>query len=372
MAGQTGVQVRIPSIDKEWRKLGGDDMWLHLRTTTGSLDDFAAAAAEVNATAGEGVWAEAPSHAPQGYAVLLTHCADRELLHQWIAEFAHQLESRGLTGALQGAPQVKPRAWLSSTRPTEPAAYLMYTVDLAAMTADPYRNSHWHVPAAPTVRITAAADRWARLPGAEMQLRHNIYVVAVDLDDPAEPLARSLHDTGMAGLDFVDDASRRATHVSFTPRGVGLYQDTIGDAADWQLMIERLRAALTALPADTDQGFIRPAVRWSIGIDTLDAVLPLPRIREYHVRYNRHLLDRYVPDAHGIQVLRGAHLERAHDLSGWEISDLGADRHLVQARDLAPWYAQQLPDPDVLAQARADFAGMLLTEDIIAANPPPW
>ena len=72
-------------------------------------------------------------------------------------------------------------------------------------------------------------------------------------------------------------------------------------------------------------------------------------------------------------MLRDAHLECAHDLSDWEITDLGSGRHLVQARDLAPWYADTLPaDDEVLAQARADFAGALLTEAVIAANPPPW
>ena len=112
--------------------------------------------------------------------------------------------------------------------------------------------------------------------------------------------------------------------------------------------------------------------RGALSITSVDAVLPLPGIRESGVRYNKHLLDRYVPDAHGVQVLRSAHLERAHDLSGWDITDLGHGRHLVQAHDLAPWYAQTLPDPDVLAHARADFAGAILTQEIIEANRPPW
>jgi hypothetical protein len=372
MAGRTGVQVRLPSIEKEWRKLGGDDMWLQLRTTSGSLEDFAAAAAEMNAAVDEGVWAEAPSHAPQGFALLLTHCADRDMLHRWVAEFAQRLEGRGLTGALQNAPRVKRRAWFSSERLPEPTAYVAYTLDLAAMKADPYRTSHWHVPAAATARISEAADRWARLAGAELLLRQNVHTVAVDLDDTSQPLAQSLQDTGMAGLDFVDDAHRRATHVSFTPGGIGLYQDVLDDTGEWQLRVERLRAALTALPADTARGFIRPAVCGSLGIDTLDAVQPLPGLREYHVRYNPHLLDRYLPDANGIQLLRTAHLERSHDLSAWNISDLGDDRHLVQARDLAAWYAQPLPDPDVLAQARADFVGALLTQAILDETPAPW
>ena len=44
----------------------------------------------------------------------------------------------------------------------------------------------------------------------------------------------------------------------------------------------------------------------------------------------------------------------------------------MQAKDLEPWYATIDPDPETLAKARADFGGMLLTPEIIAANPPPW
>ena len=109
-----------------------------------------------------------------------------------------------------------------------------------------------------------------------------------------------------------------------------------------------------------------------IGHDQVDVLLPLPGIKESDVRYNKHLLDRYLPDAHGVQVVRTAHLDRAHDLSGWQITVLGHGRHLVRARDLAPWYADVLPDADTLALARADFAGALLTRQIIADTPSPW
>ena len=86
----------------------------------------------------------------------------------------------------------------------------------------------------------------------------------------------------------------------------------------------------------------------------------------------RHLLTEYVPDAHGMQVLRVEHLAHARDLSGWDVTDLGHGRHLVEAHDLAAWYATPVPDPDVLERARHDFGGMILTRDVIAANPAPW
>jgi hypothetical protein len=41
----------------------------------------------------------------------------------------------------------------------------------------------------------------------------------------------------------------------------------------------------------------------------------------------------------------------------------------VQAKDLGPWQATIDLDPTTLAKARADFGGMILTPEIIAAQP---
>ncbi|HST48547.1 hypothetical protein [Jatrophihabitans sp.] len=375
MPSGPAVEIQLASIEKAWKRYGGADMWLQLRTGDGTLEDFASAAAELNdeaeADGVESVWAEAPSSAPAGFVVLLTHCADREELRRWISEFAGRLERRGLSGKLQPTPPVRYPDWLSGAQPPVPTAFLAWSVDRAAEAADPYRSSHWHVPAEATYRIAALADRWARLPGAELRLRYNVYRAAVNLDDASGPLARSLFETGMAGLEFVDDAGQQATNVAFDVGGTSLFQD-IGGTGGWQAQVDRLRAALTALPAEVDLGFIRMGIRASVGIDSMATVQPLPGIEEYHVRYNTHLLDRYLPDAHGIQVLRTAHLDRARDLSGWEVTELGEGRFLVQAADLTPWYGAAQPDPDVLARARADFASALLTEEVISANPPPW
>lgn len=375
MAGGAGIEVQLSSIEQAWKRFGGADMWLQLRTRAGALEDFAAAADELNTEAEargeESVWAEAPSSAPGGFAILLTHCADRDMLGQWLAEFAGRLQQRGLSGTLQAPPRLRQPTWMAASNLPTPTAFLAWSVDLEAMAADSHRNSNWHVPAEATGRIAAAADRWARLPGAELRVQYNIYWAAVDLDDSTVPLVRSLLETGMGGLQFLDEAAQQATHVAFDTGGAGLFQ-IIGGTDDWRAKVTRLRQALTALPADTNVGFVRTTVGVSSSISSIDTTQPLPGIQEYHVRYNKHLLDRYLPDAHGIQVLRTAHLDRAHDLSGWEVTELGNDRFLVQAADLAPWYGQALPEAEVLARARADFAGALLTEEVIAANPPPW
>jgi hypothetical protein len=100
----------------------------------------------------------------------------------------------------------------------------------------------------------------------------------------------------------------------------------------------------------------------------MSAVPGLPHVTEPDVRLNRRLLDSYVPDAHGLQVLTDEHMSRLGPLPDWDVQPLAGGRHLVQARDLEPWFATTEPDPDVVAAARADFTDILLTPEVIAAH----
>lgn len=89
--------------------------------------------------------------------------------------------------------------------------------------------------------------------------------------------------------------------------------------------------------------------------------------------YSRHpeVWNQYSLDPCGIQILTGAHLAKANDLSAWNTTKLDHDHYLVQAHDLEPWYAtpmrwnDSIPE-DVLTQARADFGQIVLTHDIAA------
>ena len=259
---------------------------------------------------------------------------------------------------------------MSSSEPPELTAFAALSVDIAGMTADPRRTSHWLVPVGATQRITELADRWARLPDAELILRQNIYRVVAKVPDTGPILTRALLESGMAGIQFVVDEPRTATHVSFAPGGEAIFQ-LVQPSADRRERISRLRDAMTALPEHLDHAFVRPCLRGALSVTKIDAVLPLPGLREHDTRYNKHLLSNYLPDAHGLQVVSAAHLENMH-VANWHVADLGSGRYLVEAPDLAPWYASTLPNPDVLAQARTDFADALITKDVIALNPPPW
>jgi len=155
--------------------------------------------------------------------------------------------------------------------------------------------------------------------------------------------------------------------------GALMISQTFGHRTDWRSTIDALRERLTAQPALTEHASIRPATKCGLSWEHLDFRLKLPNgLREASVRYNQHLLGRYAYDAHGMQVLTDAHLAKAHDLTGWLVTDLGHGRHLVEAADLAPWYANPLPDRGVLDQARHDFGPMILTEDVIRADKAPF
>lgn len=136
-----------------------------------------------------------------------------------------------------------------------------------------------------------------------------------------------------------------------------------------------------------DVGFIRYRHGLVAGFDLQNAEpappgSPDPDYPAMEYDHNRHLYADYVADAHAIQVLTKAHLDRANDLSAWDIDSLGNDRYLVQARELEPWFDREpteiygvpwpVPDPDVLDRARRDFGAMILTHDVLQADPRAW
>jgi hypothetical protein len=87
---------------------------------------------------------------------------------------------------------------------------------------------------------------------------------------------------------------------------------------------------------------------------------------------NRRLWTSRVLDVRGIQLLTSRHLERATDLSGWEVTKVTDEGWLVCARDLRDWYQTpdaaawgqgRFPSPDVMAQARHDFGEMIASDE---------
>jgi hypothetical protein len=310
---------------------------------------------------------------------------DDDELSRWFDELAARLERAGFSGTIRPVRRAEGPDWYGGayTDPSDPqrripypplaTAFVRWSIDLDAMTADPGRTSHWHVPAHATDRIAGHLADWTSPGGARILLSRDAFSFRIDDPTTVAPIfADTALATGMTSVLRYETKHEHGRAVQTTPGGETVIQ-AIDDARDWRWTIDVLRDAITTVPDLADQAFIRPAPRGAIEWSTMELKQPLPSgITEIDVRYNRHLLDRYVPDAHGIQVLRDEHLANATDLSNWVITDLGAGRHLVEAPDLAPWYAGELPDPATVERARIDFGPMILTKATIAANPPPW
>lgn len=371
--GVEPIQVRMPSIVRAWKSSGGTEVWLLLKGSDTTFDQFVDALDEANARWGmrSPEIGSFPSGSPVGLIVCVLDVTGRAALAEWIDTLREALELRGVSGTITAAPQAHPPVWMNASNSPALTTFVAWTVDLDSMTTDPERTAHWHVPPAATDAIAGLVSNWAIEPNSEVILRQNIFCLKVNTDDVAGPLSQSIQATGMAGVDVVQAHLRRCRHASLSPGGDTVFQ-VVDGSLDWEQQLQQLRPTLGRLPEHTNHAFIRPAQRGALSITDVDRPVPLPGIREYHVRYSKHLLGEYVPDAHGVQVLRDAHLRRAADLSRWNVSDLGYGRFMVEAPDLEPWYADTLPDPHVLSQARKDFGSMLLTEEVTRNHPAPW
>lgn len=380
------VEVRAAAIEKAWREGGQDSVWVLLRAPShdggadAAYDAFETAVTTANArAAGRGddndVYAEAPAPTPAGFAILMSRASDRAALSRFVEDLAAVLEASGLSGAMTAAGNARTPAWADGGPVL--AAFVSWGTDLDAMTRDPRRTSGWHVPDDRTRRITGLVTSWAGPLTGRTIVRSGTHAVELGGATPTEVaglLARGVGATGMAGLEVVDEAARTVRQAALAFGGETVLQTAPapGHELPWDDVVRLLREALTALPADLDHGFVRPTVRRALSAQMLDATLGLPGIREHHVRYNKHLLDRFVPDVHGLQVVTDQHLARLEDTRGWRITPLDGGRHLVEAEDLEPWCAATLPDPAVLDAARAQWASVLLTPATIAAHPAPW
>lgn len=378
---EPGVEVVWGALSRAWRKAQYEELWLQFRPR-GSKDVFDEVQAAVHAANqkvedagwGDEVFTEGVSDSDAGPVALMSRAGPEEGVRAWLDAFARHLQGLGKSGKVTAAPHVFFPDWMSGEfrPPPQLTAFVSYqTNDLALLDADEERRT-WHVPPALTEKITAAGTAWGRFDGADVYLQRNIHRTRTKNPDVGPALTDAVAKFSMAGVTYLRTEPRRMVSMYMDALGRTCY-GVMDDTLSWQDRLAQVTRAMVAFPAATDLAFIKHNSALTLSWSELSEGRPmLPYVKEYHIRYNRHLNGQYIPDAHGLQLLTDNHLKRANDLSGWLIEPLGGGKHLVQAKDLEPWYATIDPDPDTLAKARADFGGMILTPEIIAANPPPW
>ncbi len=342
-----GVEVDWARIVAVAKKMGWDGEYVLALTTTRpyavevlnealSLDDEQCPA--------NGGWYPSPT----GWLVE----AEGEMLPQlqpWVVRWAAALTAAGVDGTITG-PSLAPRqSWAKHIEMLMPyTGYLRYLPD---DTADAWRlpwpaDSHagivdhlvdWSCAAggSPMVYLGPGANVWA---GPE---------AIKAIMNVAQASGR------VSSSSCYDRPTQRIRCVATNLPGTAMFfEQRVG--AEWAEQVQVLRAGLLGAPRER---LAHAAV--GLSDDLNDA-------RQHWYLRHPQVWGELVLKPYGLQILTAAHVEAAHDLSGWQVTRLDEGHFLVEDRDLGAWYAATMPfpgafDEHLMARAVADFGAMIVT-----------
>ncbi|MFD9685222.1 hypothetical protein ACFXPX_04975 [Kitasatospora sp. NPDC059146] len=352
MTTPRGVRVDHGSIELDLEVRGFDGCQIEYvpeqQNTGGEAELLDAVQAAVNAANGGGrgetMWGQGPVLTLAGAGVSLKDYWGPDSLTAWLLAFARALEAHGLAGRVAATPAVMPPRWFRFGAGPRAGAFLALKQPL---TERPFAED-W----------CRDADAWARLGGGQVHLAAGAVLQRGPSTDIARHLARSLSNTHTS-LAYLDEDRTRASRVWAQDDGLAVIQ-VYDPAAGWEALVERARHAVLSNAARARLAFVDMTQSWSYGWQ--DRGRELPTVPVHAVSRNDPLWARRLPDVHAIQLLTGRHLDRVHDLSGWDVTEIHPGRWLVETRDLAAWCAPGGPPEDMLVRARADFGAAIVTE----------
>ena len=333
---------------------------------------------------------------PGGPILFMQLCDSAELLDQWCRSVAQGLEAAGLTGRLAPAASVE----VPRTNAPVVTSCLQLLVDWDALLQTPayYNNPEpgWWVDAARTERLLDIVIPWVLQAPGEVNVTGPVGLSVPRAGVRAIVSNYLTHSYGVevrvTGNDSKDDLVLRS--VKFLGEGSVLLQ-AYDDSRPWQEHLETVQAPTLELVEELTSAYIRPT---PLGVMTPGQVWGFPPqtpVGEGRGIGSRlwvvlHLLSDHMPDAFGTQILSRRHWNRLDGLDPerWTIKPVGADHFLVVATDLDAWFDTDystyrgadddnpytrayLPRPGVHQQARDDLAPLILSREMVDANPPP-
>ena len=390
MSVDEGVEVAMSAINRRLRANGDDSIFLLLKVQglKGTPDDLLAdveaardaANAYMDRDGEELVWAGAVMPTLKGPVIDLDWIGTEEQNREWLDAFAEALTARGRIGTVTAAPIIG--------FPNSMADYFLETpvptAQMAFTLSDPstygYPPMTWLVGEDATRHLAEHAARWTVQPEGVNFFRRDVAMLAVPDTGLADLFEEMAHRSAFGELTSVTANPARSRGVTINPLGRVSY--SLGeDGGGWMEFVDDIRGSLRAHAALLDVGFVRYRLPSAPSFFLQDVPPELPGVGWYEYDHNRHLYPEYVPDAHAIQVLTQAHLDKASDLSAWKIEPLDNQRYLVEANDLRPWFEgattpetwrYRIPDPELLAAARSDFGSMILTREMLIADERAW
>lgn len=347
------VSVDLKSVRSQVRRFG--EALLLCASSVPTLDpELARAAADAAMPTESTPWIGSVMAIPAGVVVGLE--GPVEDIMEFIEAFAAELEARTDVEVSLGAarPQSEPR-WMLDAAPREDSVSAWMVHHHSDDLIGP-----WAVGEAATRHVAAAVA--AELEPSDVTMvtidaELTVNYTGVSITDAAPALLGANSRIGFS-LGRRDPLGSRNVFFS----GPGAVSVWFGRSADGPM--EMVAAGRRMLVASAESA-VYGAVLAGLPLSNPEH-LPLVSSAEFF-KWAGHW-DRVAPDVYGIQVLGAKHLEHAKDLSGWKTTRLEGDRFLVEARDLDPWY-EVVRDPGMLAAARDDFHGLILSPDLMRELP---
>ncbi|MDH6128856.1 hypothetical protein [Kitasatospora sp. GP82] len=333
----------------------GGSRWDGDNTDLLAATEAALAAADRDGT-DDAMWGQGPVLTLDGTGLTLKGYAGPASLTTWLEDFSTSLRQQGQSGLVRATSSVMPPHWLRHGRELRATAFVALDHALTGR-ADVLlwgeRAASWAAHAGGTAHLSATPI-----------LQH----------DPAGPaeiaahLTATLRGSDTATLMQYEEAEARAARVFVQRDGLAVYQ-AYDPALPWTELIDRVRDAVVAEAPSARLAFVAMTGLWAYSWEDRGRQLPaLPTISTTDLRANHSVWSRHVPDAHGIQLLTGAHLDRAEDLSGWSVTEIRPDRFLVEDRNPDAWFSPDGPDPELVERARRDFGRLIIPDGPVGGS----
>ncbi|WP_277441775.1 hypothetical protein [Streptomyces sp. SPB162] len=359
MANRDGVHIDLDSIFHELEANGFDEVRVEfapddgggaaaavvdvVRQAVGTANDVA------NQVAPDSIWGSLLTASLAGFSVRLGSMESEEALDTWLAAFRGRVRAGGLSGELRATKTVRLPAWDS------PDPMMTAYIALGALSAlDGAGMSGW----------AERAVRWAAEAGGDAYVGSYGMSQLDATSEVAVHLASMLHVASSGAVLYTDALASRAAMAEIGSDGQAMYQ-THDASAPLAAQADRARVAILAEAEYAHYAFVAPTPRQAYLWDARGRALPPLReeIPAYALRMHADLWNRFVPDAHCMQLLTDEHLAQVSDLSRWNVTHVTAGRTLVEAPDLAEWLRPGGPSPSIVDQARADFGRALVPAD---------
>ncbi|MGV9266212.1 hypothetical protein ACWDRR_16290 [Kitasatospora sp. NPDC003701] len=360
MTDTGGIRLDVAGIEAALERNGHDSCHIEFvpdrpggsRWDGDNTDLLTVTEAALSAADGDGtdatMWGQGPVLTLNGTGLALKGYAGPASLAAWLERFSTSLRAQGWCGRVRATAVVMPPHWLRHGHERRATAFVALDHPLTGR--------------ADTHAWAERAAGWAARTGGDAHLS----ATPILQHDPAGPsevaahLTATLRCSTTATLVQYEEAEARASRVLVQRDGLAVYQ-AYDPARPWTELIDRVRDAIVAEAPRARLAFVAMTELWAYGWQDRGRQLPpLPTLTATDLRSNHPVWRRHVPDAHGIQLLTHAHLDQAHDLSGWSVTEVRPDRFLVEDRDPAAWFSPDGPGPELVERARHDFGELVL------------